>query len=195
MVPDAHSNPTLECHRGNGILFAIIRPSLYQHINNMNSVLRFPTFAYQSIVHSLKSTTPSTCSSRQDSIKMVKLPPRYRRPDERHSPSGRSTHRTQSHFNTFPRHQSRAPAKPTGLPAQPQPAHADNINNHHPREPVYPLPLEPSLSTSPPQPTTYHCTFCWKPHHSATTPSKVVGRHARLACDPCYNALLDLAVC
>lgn len=36
------------------------------------------------------------------------------------------------------------------------------------------------------------CTFCWQ---SAPPPPHVVGRAARIACGPCYRALLDLAVC
>lgn len=38
----------------------------------------------------------------------------------------------------------------------------------------------------------FTCTFCW--HVSSTLP-RVVGRSARLACEPCYNALLDLSIC
>lgn len=53
------------------------------------------------------------------------------------------------------------------------------------------LTSEPSLNN----PTTYLCTFCWRPHHQSVTPSRVVGRRARISCEPCYNALLDLAVC
>ncbi|ROV98373.1 hypothetical protein VMCG_07132 [Cytospora schulzeri] len=34
-----------------------------------------------------------------------------------------------------------------------------------------------------------------KQRRAQTTPSRVVGRGARLACEPCYKALLDLAVC
>lgn len=52
----------------------------------------------------------------------------------------------------------------------------------------------PPTTTPPPLPT-YLCTFCWRPHHAGVTPSRVVGHHARLACQPCYGALLDLAVC
>ncbi|ROV89534.1 hypothetical protein VSDG_08537 [Cytospora chrysosperma] len=45
-------------------------------------------------------------------------------------------------------------------------------------------------------PETFLCTFCWRPRHAGdATPSMVVGRGARLACGPCYGALLDLAVC
>ncbi|KAH8902566.1 hypothetical protein BR93DRAFT_254890 [Coniochaeta sp. PMI_546] len=39
---------------------------------------------------------------------------------------------------------------------------------------------------------TFTCTFCW--HISSTSP-RVVGRSARLACELCYNALLDLSIC
>ncbi|KAK3368234.1 hypothetical protein B0H63DRAFT_564974 [Podospora didyma] len=51
--------------------------------------------------------------------------------------------------------------------------------------------------SSPPttQQTRHHvftCTFCWR--LSAGQP-RVLGRSARLACGPCYKALLDLAIC
>jgi hypothetical protein len=38
----------------------------------------------------------------------------------------------------------------------------------------------------------FTCTFCW---HISATPPHVVGCSARLACESCYNALLDLSVC
>lgn len=43
--------------------------------------------------------------------------------------------------------------------------------------------------------STYLCTFCWRPQRAAMTPSRVVGRRSRLACELCYNSLLDLAIC
>lgn len=49
--------------------------------------------------------------------------------------------------------------------------------------------------TSPSHHSTYLCTFCWRPHNAVITPSRVVGHSARLACEICYNSLLDLAVC
>lgn len=58
--------------------------------------------------------------------------------------------------------------------------------------PEAPLPFQ---SSTPCCPETYLCTFCWHPHHQSTSPSCIIGRRARLACTPCYNALLDLAVC
>lgn len=56
-------------------------------------------------------------------------------------------------------------------------------------------PPGPPPDTSPSHHSTYLCTFCWRPHRAAITPSRVVGRGARLACEMCYNSLLDLAVC
>ncbi|KUI65345.1 hypothetical protein VM1G_00761 [Cytospora mali] len=50
-----------------------------------------------------------------------------------------------------------------------------------------------SSPSSPTRPETFLCTFCWRPQRARTTPSRVVGRGARLACEPCYSALLDLA--
>lgn len=38
----------------------------------------------------------------------------------------------------------------------------------------------------------FTCTFCW---HFSSAPPRVVGRSARLACEPCYKTLLDLSVC
>lgn len=38
----------------------------------------------------------------------------------------------------------------------------------------------------------FTCTFCW--HVSSTSP-RVIGRSARLACEPCYKALLNLSIC
>ncbi|RWA06784.1 hypothetical protein EKO27_g8330 [Xylaria grammica] len=44
----------------------------------------------------------------------------------------------------------------------------------------------------PPHRYPFTCTFCWTP--SSGLPH-VLGREARLACDACFRALLDLAVC
>lgn len=38
----------------------------------------------------------------------------------------------------------------------------------------------------------FTCTFCW--HLSSARP-RVIGRTARLVCEPCYAALIDLSVC
>lgn len=66
------------------------------------------------------------------------------------------------------------------------------------RRTSFPRPPGPLLATSSPShhdSSTYLCTFCWRPHAAAATPSRVVGHRARLACELCYNALLDLAAC
>lgn len=78
MVPDAHSNPTLECHRGNGILFAIIRPSLYQHINNELSLgisdLRLPVYCtFAQIYYSVNLLFPARLD--QDGQATTTIPP------------------------------------------------------------------------------------------------------------------------
>ncbi|KAK0738603.1 hypothetical protein B0T18DRAFT_433385 [Schizothecium vesticola] len=43
-------------------------------------------------------------------------------------------------------------------------------------------------------PLTFTCTLCWRP---SPPPSHIISPRgsARLACAPCYAALLDLAVC
>jgi len=40
--------------------------------------------------------------------------------------------------------------------------------------------------------TLIRCTFC---HHLAPAPGRVLGRSARLTCDACHGAVLDLAAC
>jgi hypothetical protein len=47
-------------------------------------------------------------------------------------------------------------------------------------------------SRRPSNPPLFTCTFCW--HLSDGTPH-AIGRAARLTCDACYSAILDLAIC
>ncbi|KAI5924903.1 hypothetical protein F4810DRAFT_661920 [Camillea tinctor] len=62
-------------------------------------------------------------------------------------------------------------ATPSSSPQLPEPSSTNNNSNN---------PL-------------FTCTFCW---HVSSGPPRVLGRRsARLACDRCYTALLDLAVC
>lgn len=79
------------------------------------------------------------------------------------------------------------PVAPSDAPRQ----HHEPRASHRPSSPA---PDTAAASSTSPLPT-YLCTFCWRPHHSAVTPSRVVGHRARLACQPYYGALLDLAVC
>lgn len=37
----------------------------------------------------------------------------------------------------------------------------------------------------------FTCTFCW---HLSRGPPHILGRSARLTCEPCYNAIIDLAI-
>lgn len=53
--------------------------------------------------------------------------------------------------------------------------------------PTVDYPVIPQLGSK-----AFTCTFCW--HVSSTLP-RVIGRSARLACELCYNALLDLSIC
>lgn len=86
---------------------------------------------------------------------------------------------------------------------RPPPLHYETILNSH--DGINELPYKsrsltsrrPSLplDASPSHPSTYLCTFCWRPQRTASTPSRVVGRRNRLACKLCYNSLLDLAIC
>ncbi|KAK8055885.1 hypothetical protein PG993_001112 [Apiospora rasikravindrae] len=46
--------------------------------------------------------------------------------------------------------------------------------------------------TTPPHPHLFTCTFCW---HLSRGPPHVLGRAARLTCEACYNAIIDLAIC
>lgn len=87
------------------------------------------------------------------------------------------------------------------------PPHDLSLSNHDgstdlpfaaaPGRTSFPRPPGPLPATSSPShdSSIYLCTFCWRPHAAAATPSRVVGHRARLACEVCYNALLDLAVC
>lgn len=49
----------------------------------------------------------------------------------------------------------------------------------------------PRRTRAPVYPQFFTCTFCW---HLSRGPPHVLGRSARLACDPCYNAVIDLAI-
>lgn len=40
-------------------------------------------------------------------------------------------------------------------------------------------------------PQFFTCTFCW---HLSRGPPHVLGRSARLTCEPCYSAIVDLAI-
>ncbi|KAH8673752.1 hypothetical protein BX600DRAFT_536353 [Xylariales sp. PMI_506] len=42
------------------------------------------------------------------------------------------------------------------------------------------------------QPNYFTCTFCW---HLSRGPPHVLGRSARLSCEACFNAIIDLAIC
>ncbi|KAI0128729.1 hypothetical protein BJ170DRAFT_721465 [Xylariales sp. AK1849] len=42
------------------------------------------------------------------------------------------------------------------------------------------------------RPQDFTCTFCW---HLSRGPPHVLGSSNRLTCGPCYNALIDLAIC
>ncbi|KAK7924103.1 hypothetical protein PG985_006157 [Apiospora marii] len=49
-----------------------------------------------------------------------------------------------------------------------------------------------SRRSNPPHPHLFTCTFCW---HLSRGPPHVLGRAARLTCEACYNAIIDLAIC
>lgn len=163
-----------------------------RRINIMNSPSQLLSVVNRSTTHSFNPATP-TCPSRPCSIKMRELSPHCTRPDHHHNrPDSSERPKTRSGMPTL--YPSRAqPAKLTGTLRERTPAAPSSDHYHHSHEPPNSLPPGPALS--PTSPTTYLCTFCWRPHHPAVTPSRVVGRSARLACQPCYAALLDLAVC
>lgn len=147
------------------------------HITTMNSVLQFPAVAFASITHSLKKSSSSTsaCSSWIKGISMTDLPPQ------------RNTHIRSRDFrpSAQARMEFRSRSESEYVDLDPEPRSGTT------KPPLQNL-QQPRKST---RPETYLCTFCWRPHHSAVTPSRVVGRHSRLACQLCYNALIDLAIC
>ncbi|KAK7970308.1 hypothetical protein PG988_009381 [Apiospora saccharicola] len=49
-----------------------------------------------------------------------------------------------------------------------------------------------SLRGKPSHPHLFTCTFCW---HLSRGPPHVLGRAARLTCEACYDAIIDLAIC
>ncbi|KAK8126099.1 uncharacterized protein PG998_001858 [Apiospora kogelbergensis] len=49
-----------------------------------------------------------------------------------------------------------------------------------------------SRRTRPSHPHLFTCTFCW---HLSRGPPHVLGRAARLTCEACYDAIIDLAIC
>ncbi|KAK8049958.1 hypothetical protein PG994_011688 [Apiospora phragmitis] len=49
-----------------------------------------------------------------------------------------------------------------------------------------------SRRITPPHPHLFTCTFCW---HLSRGPPHVLGRSARLTCEACYDAIIDLAIC
>lgn len=161
----------------------------------MNSVFEIPTVVYNSILHSFTSIL-SPCPQTW-SIEMADLESKrsYRCPIDydddyrstiRSTQSAKSTHRPRifEPVDTSASDHRHAASGPIIHPPR-----------HHHDPPTSPPPDPPSTSSSQSDPPTYLCTFCWRPHHSAITPSRTVGRRARLACEPCYSALLDLAVC
>ncbi|KAH8752489.1 hypothetical protein F5883DRAFT_576269 [Diaporthe sp. PMI_573] len=81
------------------------------------------------------------------------------------------------------------PTTRDGHPTRPQ---APNSHGHN-------LPYPSRNPSSPTSPETFLCTFCWRPQRSdpanSSNAPRVVGSRARLACEPCHNALLDLAIC
>lgn len=50
----------------------------------------------------------------------------------------------------------------------------------------------PLLALSPPNLTTFTCTFCYR---TCSYPAQALGRSARLCCSCCYAAILDLSIC
>lgn len=164
-----------------------------RRINTTNSPLQFLSVVYQSITHSFKPAVSTTYLPRSYSIKMRELPPQCTHLDQHHNLSGNSeTPHTRSGPTT--RHLFRNILNElTGTSSEH--TRAKPSSDHHRRNHELPISSPPSSAISPTNPTTYLCTFCWRPHHPAVTPSRVVGRRARLACQPCYGALLNLAVC
>lgn len=166
----------------------------------MNSVFELPTVISNSIVHSFTSSSPS---SQNWSIEMASLPFRrtYHAPsdhDDDHRSTVRST--TSSKATLRPRTFEPAEVSPSDSASDHHPVAAGpmthNTTRHHHDPPTSPPPDPPTTaSSSRSEAPTYLCTFCWRPQHSAITPCKTIGRRARLACEPCYKALLDLAVC
>lgn len=86
---------------------------------------------------------------------------------------------------------------PSHLTPRPRDGHLiqPGVSNAHRHSSSY----LPPRASSPTRPETFLCTFCWRPQRcgpvNSSNAPRVVGRHARLACEPCYNALLDLAIC
>lgn len=190
------------------------RPSTYSFVKHqyivqatqhtMNSLSQFFSIVYTTIARSFETATSTYIDSYQrHPIAMADLPRRCHFPDHHH-------HKNVSNC-------SRSSSSPHEKRLQPCYNPYDHDTTHqHPKSPRETLPnihdeptelsfpargptsrrpdLLPSY-TSPSQASTYLCTFCWRPQRAAVTPSRVVGRHARLACELCYNSLLDLAVC
>lgn len=164
--------------------------SLSHHAIIMNSVSQLLEIISQSVLASFAAAIASL-SSQTWSIKMGELPPL---PCTEHRGPSASTDRMEKVDKCVP---STAKLAESAIRvAQPR----EERNPYHYHHNHFALPTSPSLDSPSPSPSsstlpTYLCTFCWRPHHPTTTPSRVIGRRARLACTPCHNALLDLAVC
>lgn len=163
----------------------------------MNSVFELPTLTYPTLLsHSFKESEPSP-RSQPWPTKMVDLPPFHRNHhrDERDVNGPVNKVLLHATHSSHPRSHSSILNldEDSTHPAQSR----EQRTTHHPAASISPPPDPPlpSPSSSSSRPETYLCTFCWHPHHQSTSPSRAIGRRARLACTTCYNALLDLAVC
>lgn len=169
----------------------------------MNSPLQFSIVALSSITHSLKpfiDTYKSSYSSRPPcSIEMRELPRNRAPAGQQHDLSQelcRHRDNITGYATTRPHEIRTAPAS-NPWDSSSRPIEFATYDDHYqnPATTPHPSPPDPLLDTAAPPSTNYLCTFCWRPHNSTINPSRAVGRAARLACDNCYRALLDLAVC
>lgn len=166
----------------------------------MNSVVELPTLTFPvRVSHPFRELERSPYSQTWP-MKMVDLPPfPYKKLSDEQN--------VDSQVNKFSHHatdtqQSKSRSSIDKLnngsahPVQTAQPQERRITHHHAASTLLPsdTPL-PSPSSASSCPETYLCTFCWRPHHQSTSPSRIIGRRARLACTLCYNALLDLAVC
>jgi len=85
-----------------------------------------------------------------------------------------------------------------------QPSHDSNANTNNHTNLGYYFDVQPPthsrhthlhhhIPTQSGTPTTFTCTFCFRP--SPSPPSLVGTRSARLACSSCHRAILDLSIC